>query len=121
MNISQTITTGQTTSIRPRKSLRPAQSMHIKPRDLLDALIKHFDIKNDAALARVLELSPPMISKLRSRVLPMSAFVLIRMHEVSGISIVGLRRMMGDHRRKFGIDDDNGFYASNNGAEMLSS
>jgi hypothetical protein len=106
MYIPQTNAAGQTISTRSRKSLRPAQSIHIKQSDLLNALIQHFGIKNDAALARVLELAPPMISKLRGQVLPISAFVLIRMHEVSGISIVELRGMMGDYRRKFGVSDD---------------
>lgn len=76
-----------------------------KPCDLLDALIKHLGLKNDAALSRALELAAPLISKLRSQALPMSAFVLIRMHEVSGLSIAEMRGLMGDRRKKFGVND----------------
>ena len=36
----------------------------------------------------------------------MSAFVLIRMHEVSGLGIAELRGLMGDHRKKFGVSDE---------------
>jgi hypothetical protein len=73
---------------------------------LLDGLIVHLDLKNDAALARTLELAPPLISKIRHRTLPVSAAVLVRMHDVSGLSIRDLRLLMGDQRRRFGISDE---------------
>jgi hypothetical protein len=88
-----------------RPSLRPVHTIKFKACDLLDALIKHLSLKNDAALSRALELAAPLISKLRNDGLPVSAFVLIRMHEVSGLSIAELRGLMGDHRRKFGVSD----------------
>jgi hypothetical protein len=90
----------------PNKSLRPVHSTQFKPGDLLDELIRKLSLKNDAALSRSLELATPLISKLRSEVLPVSAFVLVRMHEVSGLSIAELRGLMGDHRKKFGVSDD---------------
>jgi hypothetical protein len=102
----------------PNQSLRPVHSRQFKPCDLLDALIKHLGLKNDAALSRALELAAPLISKLRSQVLPVSAFVLVRMHEVSGLSIAELRGLMGDHRKKFGVSE-NELTASDSGMEML--
>jgi hypothetical protein len=40
------------------------------PNNLLDTLIKHLHLKNDAALSRALEVAPPVISKIRHRRLP---------------------------------------------------
>lgn len=73
--------------------------------NLLDFLIAYLGLKNDAALARRLSFSPPHISKLRHLSYLVSGDVLIRMHEVSNLSIRRLRALMGDHRTHFGIDD----------------
>lgn len=73
------------------------------PDNLLDVLINHLKVKNDAGLARALEVAPPMISKIRHRRFGISAGILIRMHEVSGLSIRELRDLMGDRRVKFRI------------------
>lgn len=87
------------------KGLRPNTSSQFQPDKLLDELISHMGLRNDAALSRMLELSAPTISKIRHRALPVSAAVLLQMHEVSGITIRDLRALMGDHRRRFGISD----------------
>lgn len=73
------------------------------PDSLLDAVIKHLRIKNDAALSRALEVAPPVISKIRHRRLPIGASLLLRMNEVTDISIKDLRALMGDRRAKFRI------------------
>lgn len=75
------------------------------PNHLLDALIDKLGLKNDAALSRALEVAPPVISKIRHRRLPVGASLLIRMHEVSELSIKDLRSLMGDRRDKFRISD----------------
>ena len=75
------------------------------PNALLDALIDTMGLKNDAALSRALEVAPPVISKIRHRRLPVGASLLIRMHEVSALSIKELRALMGDRREKFRISD----------------
>lgn len=75
------------------------------PCNLLDALIKQLGIKNDAALSRRLEVAPPVISKIRHKILPVGPNLIIRMHEESGLSIKELRALMGDRRRKFGMPD----------------
>lgn len=75
------------------------------PNHLLDALIEKLHLKNDAALSRALEVAPPVISKIRHRRLPVGASLLIRMHEVSELSIRELRELMGDRREKFRISD----------------
>src|SRR3954447_10563083 len=75
------------------------------PNHLLDILIEKLNLKNDAALSRALEVAPPVISKIRHRRLPVGASLLIRMHEVSDLSIKDLRILMGDRRDKFRISD----------------
>jgi hypothetical protein len=76
------------------------------PNHLLDSLIERMGLKNDAALSRTLEVAPPVISKIRHRKLPIGASLLIRMHEVSDLSIKDLRLMMGDRREKFRISPE---------------
>lgn len=71
------------------------------PNHLLDTLMLKLHLHNDAALARMLEVAPPVISKIRHHKLPVGASLLIRMHEVTGTSIRDLRDLMGDHREKF--------------------
>lgn len=81
------------------------QELAYDPNNLLDTLIDKLDLKNDAALSRALEVAPPVISKIRHRSLPVGASMLIRMHEVSGLSIKDLRMLMGDQRDKFRSDE----------------
>ena len=85
------------------------QKMHTTqrydPDQLLAYLIGRLKLKNDAALSRAVEVSPPVVSKIRHRRLPVTASLLIRMHEVSTLSIAELRQLMGDRRGKFRISD----------------
>lgn len=64
------------------------------PNRVLDAIIQKLRLKNDAALSRVLEVAPPVISKIRHHTLPIGATILLRMHEVSDFSIRELRALM---------------------------
>ena len=84
---------------------RLADQVAYDPNNLLDSLIEKLNLKNDAALSRALEVAPPVISKIRHRRLPVGASLLIRMHEVSELSIRELRTLMGDRRDKFRISD----------------
>jgi len=85
-----------------------AEESEYNPDRLLDALIDHLNLKNDAALSRALEIAPPVISKIRHRRLPVGAALLIRMHEVSDLTIRDLRYLLGDRRQKFRISDAQG-------------
>jgi hypothetical protein len=82
-----------------------ADQFQYDPNNLLESLIEKLNLKNDAALSRALEVAPPLISKIRHRRLPVGASLLIRMHEVSDLSIKDLRALMGDRRNKFRISD----------------
>ncbi|MGI4847949.1 MAG: hypothetical protein ACRYGK_07410 [Janthinobacterium lividum] len=73
------------------------------PDQLLASLLVKLNLKNDAALSRALEVAPPVISKIRHRRLPVGASMLIRMHEVTDLSIRDLRGLMGDRRKRFRI------------------
>lgn len=68
------------------------------PAQLLDAVSAKLLLKNDASLARMLEVQPPMLSKIRHRRLPVGSALLIRFHEVTGLPIAQLRALMGDRR-----------------------
>lgn len=87
------------------KEPKGSEQFQYDPNNLLESLIEKLNLKNDAALSRALEVAPPLISKIRHRRLPVGASLLIRMHEVSDLSIKDLRSLMGDRRNKFRISD----------------
>ncbi len=87
------------------KETAASKQFQYDPNNLLESLIERLNLKNDAALSRALEVAPPLISKIRHRRLPVGASLLIRMHEVSQLSIKDLRELMGDRRTKFRISD----------------
>ncbi len=72
-----------------------------QPAGFLDRLERQLYLKNDAALARSLEVTPAVVSRVRNRKVPVSASLLLQIHEISEIAIPELRRMMGDSRRLF--------------------
>jgi plasmid maintenance system antidote protein VapI len=71
------------------------------PDPLLTAISELLNVKSDAQLARALAISPPAISKIRHRKMVVGPNLLIRMHEMTKISIKELRALMGDHRPIF--------------------
>lgn len=72
------------------RALEPSSFM---PNKLLDTLIEKMHLKNDAELCRVLEVQPPIISKIRHRKLSVGATILLRMHEKSELSIRELKEL----------------------------
>lgn len=66
------------------------------PHPLLDNLLDHLSLKNDAALAKALNIAPPRISKIRRGHMEVSAALLLRLHEVANIPVAELRRMARD-------------------------
>jgi hypothetical protein len=61
------------------------------PNALLDHLRELAGLKNDAALARKLEVAPPVISKLRHYKLPLGDSLLLNMHETFGVPVAEMR------------------------------
>lgn len=70
------------------------------PGHMLDHLRYRFRLKNDASLCRLLEVTPPLLSKIRHRKRSVCPGLIIRIHEVTGIRIHDLRVMMGDRRAR---------------------
>jgi hypothetical protein len=85
--------------------IKESDEFKYEPNVLFDELIQLRRLKNDAALALVLEVAPAVISNIRHKKLPVGATLLIRMHEESGLSIKDLRALMGDRRAKFKVPD----------------
>jgi hypothetical protein len=71
------------------------------PDPLLTTVAEQLNVKNDAELARALAISAPSISKIRHRKMVVGPNLLIRMHEITNLSIKELRALMGDHRPIF--------------------
>jgi hypothetical protein len=71
------------------------------PNPLLATVARHINVKNDAQLARALAIAAPSISKIRHRKMVVGPNLLIRMHEITNLSIKELRALMGDHRPIF--------------------
>lgn len=79
------------------------------PNRLMDSLVERMHLANDAALARTLDVTPPVISKMRHGRIPIGASMLIRMHEETGLSVKELRELMGDRRKRERISDAEDF------------
>jgi hypothetical protein len=75
----------------PRKKPDPQTQ---NPKALLDKLLEILGCKNDAALCRVMDVQPPVISKMRHGHLPVSATFLIKSHDATGLSINDLRALL---------------------------
>jgi hypothetical protein len=57
----------------------------------LDTLIDKLKLKNDAALARALEVAPPVISKIRHRKLPFGDSMILKAHEKFNFAVADIR------------------------------
>lgn len=78
------------------------------PNHLLDAVMNKMKLSNDAALGRLLEIQAPVISKIRNNRIVLSSAVLLRIHEVTGLSVRTLQDMMGDRRLKYRLSPAQG-------------
>ena len=70
------------------------------PSDLFDLLGKKYSIKTDVQLGILLGIGNPLICKIRRRIQPISGSLLIRIHEITGMSIREIKDVMGDRRSK---------------------
>lgn len=78
----------------------PMVAQSYNPSNLFDFLCGRYGVKTDVQLAMLLGVGNPVICKMRRRVLPVSGSLLIRIHEITGISICQLKETMGDRRSK---------------------
>lgn len=58
---------------------------------LLDELQSRFEIKNDRQLAARLDVSTPVLSRIRNGKCAVSAEIMIRVHEVFGLPIAEIK------------------------------
>jgi plasmid maintenance system antidote protein VapI len=65
------------------------------PHTLFDFLIKECALKNDAALAKALGITPIDVSKIRKGINKVSARVMIIVHKKTGITIEDIEEMVG--------------------------
>jgi len=65
------------------------------PAAFLDAVIKRLNLKNDAALSRTIDIAPPALSKVRSKIMPVGPALALRVMEATGASMKDLYRWMG--------------------------
>lgn len=65
------------------------------PVGLVDKLLSELNLKNDAALARILLVDHAILSKVRHYRAPVTAGLLLRMHERTKVPTSMLRRWMG--------------------------
>jgi hypothetical protein len=72
-----------------RKTLAHTQSA------FLDTILREHDIKNDAKLSFLMEVSPPVISKMRNGWMPIGPAFLISLNEATGRPIKDMKRALG--------------------------
>lgn len=68
------------------------------PSKLLDMIKGRYGILTDSALAELLNMTSPQISRIRHCGRPLSASALIKIHEISGMPIERLKTLCGDRR-----------------------
>jgi len=91
---------------RERKSARNLVQDHLampsyNPARLLDMLHEVMQVKTDYELAIALEIERPMICRLRRRQKSLTAGVLLRMHDVTGLTIENIRDLAGIPNPRF--------------------
>ena len=75
-----------------------AGTVNYDPAGMLDHVLRHLSLKSDRALARVLGMQPATLSRVRNQKIPVGAAMLLRLHDISALSIVHLKRLLAGHR-----------------------
>lgn len=70
------------------------------PGRLVAFLVENMQLRNDRALAKLIDISPARLSKIRNRKLPVGESFLLRSHEATDIPVTALRVLMGDRRKQ---------------------
>ena len=66
-----------------------------KANDFIDHILTELRLKNDAALARLMEVAPPVVSKMRHGRIPVGCSYIIRWHEMTGWPISYIKECLG--------------------------
>lgn len=71
------------------------QAIHVPPAHaLFDHLIASHHLKNDSALSLLLDVAPSQISKVRSGKMAVSAGIILKTHERTGMTVADIRRLI---------------------------
>lgn len=71
---------------------KPKPPVHKPPPfALFDQIITTFSLKNDAALGRMLDLTPAYVSKIRSGRLKAGPEIILKIHDATGWSIKAIK------------------------------
>lgn len=76
--------------------------IYTEPREnhaLLDEIRKHFKLASDAELAKLIGLTPPLVSRIRSKGNTVSAETILRIHEVTGWPVAKIRALTPPQQR----------------------
>lgn len=65
------------------------------PHVFLNAAAKTLGVKNDQQLAKALDLLPSMLSKIRSRSIPVTPYAMLRVIEATGWTVEEARKKLG--------------------------
>lgn len=82
-------------------ALEYAEDYDYRPENLFNALHYMLGARNDAALSAIMGVPHSTISRMRRRVTPVTAEMVIRIHDVSQLSIRHIRFLMGDREGYF--------------------
>lgn len=69
--------------------------MKLTPHSILDLAREKLDAKSDAVLAHMLGQEPSLISRVRNRKRPMSADLILAIHETASIPVDQIKSMLG--------------------------
>jgi len=75
------------------------------PNHLIDSVLDRMGLNDDQALAEALHIPASVIADVRDMRLLVDAPLLLQLHELTGISVLGLRNIMGDRRGKLRYSD----------------
>jgi hypothetical protein len=73
------------------------------PNRLFDTLTHRLGVSGDKALSQKLNMARSVVTGIRQKRLPFGASLIMGIHDVTGISIHELKRILGDRRRKYRI------------------
>ena len=73
-----------------------AEGWERKKHALIDYLIKSNKLKNDGALARLMDVKAPIISKYRNKKLKVGAPFILLVPDLFGLEIKEIRRMLAE-------------------------
>lgn len=69
-------------------------SARLYPHKLFDFLIKECDLRNDASLAKALDITAPSVSRMRSGKTKVTAGIILRIHKTTGLSVETIESML---------------------------